>query len=41
MSSDNHQNGLPSALRRKLLMGMAALPAAALLPKPAKQALVR
>ncbi|MGF7206405.1 urea transport system substrate-binding protein [Skermanella aerolata] len=35
MSSDNHQNGLPSALRRKLLMGMAALPAAALLPKAA------
>jgi urea transport system substrate-binding protein len=35
MSSDSPQNGLPSALRRKLLMGMAALPAAALLPKAA------
>ncbi|MGQ9369374.1 urea ABC transporter substrate-binding protein [Azospirillum sp. ST 5-10] len=38
MSHDDMKTGLPSPLRRKLLMGMAALPAAALLPGLARAA---
>ncbi|HTW53021.1 MAG TPA: urea ABC transporter substrate-binding protein [Stellaceae bacterium] len=34
MSANNGRSHLPSALRRRLLLGMAALPAAALLPRP-------
>ena len=32
--SDEHEKGLHSPFRRKLLMGMAALPALSLLPRP-------
>jgi urea transport system substrate-binding protein len=34
LMSDDNKQGLQSAFRRKLLMGMAALPAIAMLPRP-------